>query len=560
MRREIDGHTAGPASRLSYTERRAEMIPGAASGTASDRARPRRRGFISLLLSGAIVSGCMMQTGGPLMADEAAAEPTFEQYDVATGPAKHQTVLTGFLLGGAVADLAVVSTGDDEGRRLRIYGFDDAGWAPRLDAALRPEVQFVDVAGIGGRDRLITYEDGRLNWFDPASATERALVAVTSNFNPPPGGVIPQIDVTRDLNGDGRDDLVVPDYEGIWVCIQMRDGAFADPVRIGPSNERARIEGPDGHRYDLRAPGRIHQMDYDRDGRTDLVFWNEDHFEVHLQVERGLFAAVATTFTTDVAFDSDDLASLAAPHGVRRRLMDRQPPGALTGRVLHSLTDMNGDGVADLVVFSLEGGSLWRMHSTYEVHFGAPAPDGGIAFAQEVGAAIESDGIPFGMEQHDFDRDGRVDVVYTTINPGFFKAIGMLFSAMLNDSVALDLQFYRMEESGYPGKPDADRTIRTISFGRSGEQAAVFPSVLIGDVNGDGRSDLLLQKGRKELRVFFGVPGPDLFDRRPRKVAVSMPKEEYTRLVDLNGDGRDDVLMHQPSTTEPHRVTMLIAR
>ena len=42
----------------------------------------------------------------------------------------------------------------------------------------------------------------------------------------------------------------------------------------------------------------------------------------------------------------------------------------MTGRVLHSLADLNGDGIADLGILSLEGGSLWKMHSNYEVHFG----------------------------------------------------------------------------------------------------------------------------------------------------------------------------------------------
>ena len=49
--------------------------------------------------------------------------------------------------------------------------------------------------------------------------------------------------------------------------------------------------------------------------------------------------------------------------------------------------------------------------------------------------------------------------------------------------------------------------------------------------------------------------------------------EEYTWLVDLNKDGKQDILMHHPFTlrdaggvpirppgTGPHRVTMLIAR
>jgi hypothetical protein len=37
----------------------------------------------------------------------AAPQFTFDQYEVVTGFAKRQTVLTGFLLGGAVAELVV---------------------------------------------------------------------------------------------------------------------------------------------------------------------------------------------------------------------------------------------------------------------------------------------------------------------------------------------------------------------------------------------------------------------------------------------------------------------
>ena len=83
--------------------------------------------------------------------------------------------------------------------------------------------------------------------------------------------------------------------------------------------------------------------------------------------------------------------------------------------------------------------------------------------------------------------------------------------------------------------------------------------MLIGDVNGDALSDLLVQKGPEELRVYLGVPGPKLFARLPQKIKVAMPNEEYTWLVDLNKDHKQDVLMHHPSTTKPHRVTILIA-
>ena len=519
-----------------------------------------RRSLISILVFGAFLSGCVTART-EVAAAQSAAEFTFEQHQVVIGSAKRQTVLTGFLLDGPVAEVAVVHIDENNDRRLRIYAFGDRTWVPTLDRALGPEVSFVDVANIGGRDRLVTYEPGGLNWFDPESATERALVAVTSNFSPPRSGEIPHVDVTRDVNGDDRDDLVVnQDVDGFWVLIQMSDGAFADPVKIGPSTEAWKIYAPYGYRH---APwvqaGRIHEMDYDRDGRTDLVFWNEDHFEVHRQDEHGLFAPAAMTFTTDVAFDSDDPTSLAAPRGIRHRRRDHMPTGAMMGSVLHSLTDMNGDGVADLVVFSLDVRSMWSAHSTYEVHFGTPTHDGGTAFAPDVGTAIQSS-LPRGVGQNDFDRDGQVDVMFTTIQIGIFKTIRMIIGAVLTRSVSLDLEFYRMEGGIYPDKPSATRKIKTDSLGKSGERAALLPSVLIGDVNGDGRSDLLVGRSRKELRVFLGVPGPELFARRPRKVAVAMPNEEFTWLTDLNKDGRQDILLHHPSTTEPHRLTMLVAR
>ena len=300
-----------------------------------------------------------------------AAQFTFEQYEVVTGSAKRQTVLTGFLLGSAVAELAVVNLDENGDRRLRIYEFSDRTWVPRLEATLGPEVLFVDVANIGGRDRLVTYEPGRLEWFDPESATERRLVAVTSSFNPPRRGEIPHVDVTRDVNGDSRDDLVVPQVDGFSVSIQTSGGTFADPVRVGTSTDTAVSAGADaGYRYAPWDHGRIHETDYNRDGRTDLVFWNEDHFEARLQDQRGLFDPAAETFTTDVAFDSDDLGSLAAPYRSPRS-------GETTARVLHTLSDLNGDGIADLGIFSLEGGAfgkctpstrciLARLHPTAE--------------------------------------------------------------------------------------------------------------------------------------------------------------------------------------------------
>ena len=521
-----------------------------------------------------------------IFASPAAAEFAFEQYEVVLSAAERQTVLTGFLLGGAVADLAVVNVDENDDRRLCMYAFGDSTWVPLLDAMLRPAVLFVDVAHIGGRDRLIAYESGRLNWFDPDSATERALVAVTANFNPPRRDEIPHVDVTRDVNGDGRDDLVVPDSDGFWVFIQMSDGTFADPVKIGPATDMSGIYGADGYRYDPWSQSRIYELDYNGDGRRDLAFWKEDHFAVHLQDERGLFASVAETFTTEMAFDSDDFGLLAT--------------GDMTGKVLHSLSDLNGDGVADLVTFSLEGGSIASKRSAFEVHFGAPTAEGGTAFARDVDIAFKSDdSIQLGMDRYDFDRDGQGDLMFTTIEVKYLESsLWKRFKGFMGDDIWLNLEFYRMEGGRYPDTPNAIRRIaldgvpshrepgwvpldivlRGATHERRKTQKswprAFNATLLIGDVTGDSLADLLIGDHPRIVDIFVGVPGPDLFAQRPQKVAVAAPNdEEYTWLVNLNEDGKQDILMHHPFTlrdahgarklppgTEPHRVTMLIAR
>ncbi len=135
-----------------------------------------------------------------------------------------------------------------------------------------------------------------------------------------------------------------------------------------------------------------------------------------------------------------------------------------------------------------------------------------------------------------------------------------MIRVMAANSIAADLEFYRMEGGKYPNTPNATRRIKP-DLDILGRRGPFFPTVLLGDVNGDGRADLLAGQSRTALHIFSGMPGPGLFARHPQKLAVALTgNERNARLVDLNRDGKQDVLIEIPSSTGPHRITVLIAR
>lgn len=545
--------------------------------TAVDGTRHFRRFLFPILMLFAASSAFAQPANAPF---------TFDQHEIVSSSAARQAILTGFLFGGTMADIAVVDIDKHDACRLLIYTFDNKQWAQSINTTLRQNVVFVDVLNIGGHDRLITYEQGRLSWFDPALGTEHPLVSVTCNFDPPRENEIPHVDITHDLNGDGRDDLALPDADGFFIFTQMNDGTFADPVKIGPPTDFSAIYGAGGYRYDPWSQSRVHTIDYNHDGRDDLVFWKNDHFAVHLQNEHGLFAPTSTAFTTDVPFDSDVRVSLAA--------------GNMAGRVLHSMSDLNDDGVADLVIFSLMGKKVSAKSSAFEVHFGAPSPEGGIAFAPEAGTTFQSDGrIQLEMMCQDFDGDGQIDVMFTTIERRFLE--GSLWKELkgaMGDDVWLNLEFYRMKDGTWPAKPNADVRIALDGAPSHREPGWVpldlvlrgakhesrntpnrwprsfNPNLFIGDVTGDGHVDLLIENTFRGLQAYAGISGPNLFTAQHEDIAVILPNdEEYAWLVDLNRDGKRDILMHHPFTrrdvhggrieppgTEPHRIVVLISR
>ncbi|WP_412069316.1 FG-GAP repeat domain-containing protein [Rubrivirga sp. IMCC43871] len=505
-------------------------------------------------------------------------ESLFDPVEVVLGVAGRPTVLTEFLTGGPMADLAVVTVGPDGEREVQLFAFGDSTWTAGRRVALGADVAFVDVVQIGGRERLVVGGARELRAVDFETGDQRPLAALADALPGLREGGIPHADVSHDLTGDGRDDVVVPTAEGWAVAVQTDDG-FAEPLTVGSAPDLRRIAGADGHRLDPWPQARVWATDADGDGRPDLVAADGPRLLVHRQDASGQFEAAAETLAVDIDAP-DDTARLG--DGVGRV------------RAIHTVADLTDDGVPDLLVLALDG-SRGEARTRVDFHRGTAA-GGALAFAPDPTQSLGSDGrVQIALDTPDLDGDGAPDLVITSIERRFLTGSWWKrLKGSMGDDVWLTIELVRAVDGRLveattrrlaldgPPSPREPGWVPLEVVLRGGTHAvqpdprwarAFDTFTRVGDVTGDGRPDLLIGDHPSRLSVHRGTGGPALF-ADPVDVPVRLPGDgEYAWLADLNGDDRLDVVLHhpfwerdahggrlRPPGTEPHQLTLLLAR
>ena len=164
-------------------------------------------------------------------------------------------------------------------------------------------------------------------------------------------------------------------------------------------------------------------------------------------------------------FDFDRPYSLAFQYGdtgVASMLLGFADRKELT--ILNGFEDLDADGVADLVTFTLSGRSPLRLAGRYHVHFGRPTP-GGTSFAAEPDTSATAPGRSAGgtawgyasQMYLDFDNDGATDMGLAAVN----TSLGGMVRAMAANSISMELALYGLRDRQYPARPDWTRTVRT---------------------------------------------------------------------------------------------------
>jgi hypothetical protein len=337
--------------------------------------------------------------------------------------------------------------------------------------------------------------DGRPDLVLPNNANGTGTIAVLRNTTAPGasapsfadatlfalGNVYPLFAALADFDGDGRLDVVSSNGDGTVSALLNRTPAPPPAASFSPLQSTA-LAAP---------PYLLLKGDFDGDGRPDVAIAQDD----------GSIAILLDTTAAGAA-----TPSFAAPQLF-------QPPSSASGLMIG---DFNGDGRSDLA-------SVNNSSNTVSVYFNTTAAGSKtLAFTQVV---IPITGLSSGCCSSfvidgavaDFNGDGALDIEVSTTGG---------FSAVLLNQVA-------------PGAATAD-------FVETHVAISAFKPIVVADIDGDGRPDLIGDDGGA-IAVYLNTTVPGMLtssftDGGSFSYGTKVSADTIS-IGDVNGDGRPDLVV-----------------
>jgi hypothetical protein len=401
------------------------------------------------------------------------------------------------------------------------------------------------VANFGSNSITILLGDGSGNFAQAAALTGSAGLSSV---------------VAADLDGNGIVDLAVLSQTNLVPLLGDGKAGFVpgSPIAFAAGTNMATM-----------AVG-----DFNNDQRPDLVLGDRGNSRAGVLLGNGAgsfgpIAYVALTsrssslavgdFDGDgnadaVVLTSDGLASVL--QGTGTGTLVRKSAMAIPGSSCVAVADVNLDAKQDLVVLEASGNSL-------SVYFGngvggfALSSNGAFTTNRTVGVGIG----PRAMSVTDLDGDGKVDVAVANSTSNEFRVLkgdgssgfggtgsfdtgsspkGVTVADLNGDGI-LDLATV-----GATSPPQGRLFIGDGSGGFTGEVITLLganalpEAIKAGDVNGDGRIDLVVTfYGSSTLSMLLNTGTNSLFDERSYGTDVG-PRS--LALGDMNGDGKLDII------------------
>ncbi len=360
----------------------------------------------------------------------------------------------------------------------------------------------------------------------------------------------------KDLDDDGLDDLTVPGHLGFLVYLQSSGGnSHADGALRG--SQLLQLQGSvqmklsdDGVRYVNRP---MYAADLNFDGQPDL-FYLRDHV-LHGYLKRADGSYVTQQTRRNIPLDFLSEARLEEIEESRGEIDQSN----LIIKQIAAIEDINSDGLLDIATEATISRGLFEKNSEFDLYLGREV-DGWLDFSAAPDTNVVSKGVQLEWKLLDLDGDERKDLITTTVRISLMKIVGALFSGSVN----VKFSFYRMtENSTFPENPDY-RSFARMAFDLKTGHVKI-PALVVADFDADGRKDLMLQSGSAEMSYYAGVAEERLFSTKASVLRMDLPSNgELVQSDDVNGDGRSDLIIRYDasdsgSEAKTRGITLMIA-
>jgi hypothetical protein len=355
-------------------------------------------------------------------------------------------------------------------------------------------------------------------------------------------------DFIQDINKDGIDDIILPDFEQTNLWIFSKDNQLLTPQHLNINAQVAFIR--EGINFTPRA---IFFADFNQDQQQDIAWISKGNINYFSQNPDGTFSNKA-----------EHLPLADTIHGLNWWQItesDGESPDQsnLTHRVVEEIKDINGDGVADIIVRFTQSSGVLERANDYEFYFGYINENKRLTFKKTPNTVIKAEGTLTGLNIVDVNDDNKFEVLLSSFELSVSNIIGALLSGGIDQNVLL---FALNDDDEYETDALISKEVElsfSLTSGQSGE-----PIVLLSDVNGDKRQDLILSSGEEKLTIFLGNNSSRLFNRKGSKYKMLLPKNgALFEQHDINHDGKADFIMRYGRLDEESmasKVTILMVQ
>jgi hypothetical protein len=354
-----------------------------------------------------------------------------------------------------------------------------------------------------------------------------------------------------DLNNDEISEILTPTLAGYQIYRREDDGAFhpSQLIRLDvPVTSDLGREKGFGRKVDINRLIRIRPYltgitvsyqipslfveDFNGDNRKDLIGLVNNELSIFLQRPDG------------------SLPERPDRKIKRSLLTEKEKKLAFAGESM-VIADLNGDKIMDLITTKY-GAKGDRGSINHYLYFG----HNDLHFNEYPDQILFSENIEPQFGIIDLNNDGRLDLVIP-----FFKArITQALKVIVQNKIKILLSFYLLgKDDRYPPRRSSFKVIDyhikvfDVNLLRTESQPLLSTR---GDFNGDGYPDLASDNGQDRILLFRGSEKGE-FGRQPDQIIKAVSTFSYD-IDDLNGDGRSDIILYYSDSKQETSIIMIL--